>query len=333
MRIVGILIAAVVALAAAYFVYNVMNDGNKPIVVETAAQQGGTIKVLVAAREIELGESLDATAVQTADWPEHLVSDIDGFVTEQDDIQTVMGRIVRSPFVKGEPLNMKRLSNPEDPNFIAAHLPEGMRMATVSSDAIAGLAGFVYPGDRVDVLITHKFSLLPEVTEATNIRETSMTETLISNIRVLAVNQRATVEPVSDEGTGAEDRDRIPTSVSLEVSVADAAKLRLAQETGYVSLALRSLKDKDAQPEHVLVTEPDVTVADDEGYIRNPLDVDLEEDKDVVSLVLGTEKKDIEIKKKKEEETEDTTESEVQEESDNASTSEEVEQELEEIIE
>ncbi|TAE79628.1 MAG: Flp pilus assembly protein CpaB [Alphaproteobacteria bacterium] len=328
MRIVGMLIAAVVALAAAFFAYNIMDKGEQVVTVQAAQQESNTVKILVAARDIELGDKLSAEDVTTADWPEHLATEATGFVSERDDIAIVVGRVARSPFVKDEPLNIKRLSNPEDPNFIAAQLPEGMRMATVSSDVVAGLAGFVYPGDRVDVLLTRKFPLKREVVDATGLNETSMSETLISNIRVLAVNQSATIDPEdANADNGMAKNDRIPSSVSLEVTASDAAKLRLGQETGYVTLALRSLKDKDAEPEHVLVTEPDVTVADDEGYVVNPFKL---EQKEVVSLVLGTKQTVVQMKAKEEDEAESSMENDSQDES---AHYEQVEQELEEIIE
>jgi pilus assembly protein CpaB len=151
--------------------------------------------------------------------------------------------VARTPFTKGEPIMLSRLANEKDPSFLAASLPKGMRVVTIAVDQVSGVGGFVFPGDRVDVLITHDINLSHhEEIKADDAKQESkkeaVTEVLLSNISVMAVNQKSVIH-------GGEP-PVVPTTVSLEVSASDAQKLRLTEHAnGRLSLALRSLHDKD----------------------------------------------------------------------------------------
>jgi pilus assembly protein CpaB len=304
MRIVGIVIALIFALAAFLLAYNVLGQKKEqaPIVIASEKSQVEEVNVVVAKRQIDLGEVIDESMLDSKIWPKHLV--LEGFASTEEKGKSLLGQVARTTFLKGQPINLFSLSNPEDPNFIAANLPSGMRMVTLSSDAVAGLAGFVYPGDRVDVVITRKHPLDPEDAKETGIRERSVTETLVSNIKVLAVNQRATLE-VNTEGAAREQaRDRIPSSVSVEVTLEDAQRIRLAQDLGYVSLVLRSLEDKTADGELLVTTEGELT-----NY-EHP-EPKGKEDTDLVGVVRGVIKTDMEVPSRLEEEEEVGAEEEV----------------------
>lgn len=292
MRIVGIVIALIFALASFLLVYNLIGKEDKPQLVVSQQPSVQTVDVVVAKRNIELGEVLGEDALDSKQWPQHLV--LEGFATTQETSVNLIGQVARSPFTQGEPINVKRLSNPEDPNFIAANLPSGMRMVTMSSDAVAGLAGFVLPGDRVDVVVTRKHMLDQEEATLTGVRDKSVTETLVPNVRVLAVNQRATVQSNTTDAAQ-QERDKIPSSVSVEVSLEDAQKIRLAQDMGYVSLALRALTDKDAEPQYAVTTDKDLT-----NYVHVP--AKKKEETEKVGVIRGVQRTDIELKKKADEE-------------------------------
>jgi Flp pilus assembly protein CpaB len=296
MRAVGFIVAIVFAAAAFFLALNVLGGGDddKTIIASPKGADVETVSVLVAAKPIDLGDVLSADMVKPESWPKHLL--VDGFVTTSEQSTAIVGRVSRSTFVAGEPINTSRLSNPEDPSFIAAALPSGMRMVTVSSDAVAGLAGFVYPGDRVDVVVTRKIRLPKEVIEDSGVTDTTTTETLVNNVKVLAVNQLATIE-TEEEQAKRDKRERLPSSISLEVTLEDAQRMRLSQESGYLSLALRSLKDKDGREEPVVTTFNDISVADLEGEFGKKE----EEEKEVVSLVRGIQKTDVEVPKLKSE--------------------------------
>jgi pilus assembly protein CpaB len=294
MRLVGIVIALIFALAAFLLAYNLLGQKDKPTVVVNQKPEYEMVNVVVAKSKIELGDVINENMLDAKQWPKHLV--LEGFAIDTQAGDNLIGRVSRSTFQVGEPVNINRLSNPEDPNFIAANLASGMKMVTMSSDAVAGLAGFVMPGDRVDVVVTRKHSLDPEEAQITGLRDKTVTETLVSNVRVLAVNQRATVEFTND-GTNApnDPREKIPSSVSVEVTLEDAQKIRLAQDLGYVSLALRALEDKDTADELLVTRDADITT-----YVHVP--AEKKEEVEKVGIIRGVVRTDIELKVKPEKE-------------------------------
>lgn len=238
MRLVGLIIALVLALGAGVVAFKLFKGQESTpgaVVVQPVNQDFETLPVLIAARQIAIGEVLEPDMLDSQPWPKHLV--LENFVTSPDATQGVVKMVARSAFQKGEPIIMSRLSNPSDPSFLAASLSPGMRVVTVASDGIAGVAGFVYPGDRVDVLVTHSIPKEEDEVEVGGEKKESITETLLMDVRVLAVNQRA-------EGGAVAEKSDLPSSISLEVSPEDAQRLRLGQETGYLSLALRGLGEE-----------------------------------------------------------------------------------------
>ncbi len=240
MRFIGLIIALALAIAAGVVAFKIVAGGDEPaernLVAETTQQDVQTTNILIAARDVPIGEKVVAEMLDSQPWPSHLV--LDGFIVTGDDTTDVIGMVTRSSFQSGEPMILSKLSNPNDPSFLAASLEPGMRVVTIASDGVAAVAGFVFPGDRVDVLVTHpipKESNDPAAQE----EEETVTETLLSNVKVLAVDRRA-------EGGNTEEVN-LPASISLEVPLEDAQRLRLGQETGYLSLALRSLEDRDSR--------------------------------------------------------------------------------------
>lgn len=257
MKYLGLAIAVVVAVAAAMLVLNASNSNQAPsqqvVVTQQAAPAVREVSVYVAARDIPIGSVIDANMLNTRPWPEHLV--VDGFVVGAEEGERIINTVARAAFKRNEPINKSKLVNPDDPNFLAGELPKGMRLVTMGSDEISAVAGFVFPGDRVDVLVTHRV-LREDVSEedlgelgAGQELTEEVTETLLSGVRVLAVDQRATAG-VDEEGIV------VPRTVSLEVSPEDAQKLRLAEEIGRLSLALRSVEDRDSQDQLAALTRP-----------------------------------------------------------------------------
>jgi pilus assembly protein CpaB len=213
-----------------------------------------TVNVLIARKEIPIGEKIDASMLDTQPWPSHLLAE--GFVTDAEQSKKVVGMMTRSAFQAREPILTTKISSPNDPSFLAAALPKGKKVATISTDGVAGVAGFVYPGDRVDVIVTHK---IPKpVDDSRRIVQEELetvTETLLSNVKVLAVDQRAS------GGAVPKDKKSLPSSISLEVTLEEAQRLRLAQDTGYVSMTLRSLLDKDVKDKSVVTFVRDLNTS------------------------------------------------------------------------
>ncbi|MFO0389659.1 MAG: Flp pilus assembly protein CpaB [Alphaproteobacteria bacterium] len=248
MRFVLLLVAAVIAVVAGVAALKFTGGGKQestPVVDGAAIQKSAdvaTVEVLVAREQIDVGAVIKEEMIAKQPWPSHLV--LESFVVAGGSDGDVIGRVARSTFMPQEPLLKTRLANPNDPSFLAATLPEGKRAVTLGTDTVAGVAGYIFPGDRVDVLMTHN---VPNqlVTQRSGVRnsasrEPAYSEVLVSNTRVLAVNLR--------DGGGDRDRARsstAPSSITVEVPEEVVQQLRLAEKLGTLSLALRSLKDVD----------------------------------------------------------------------------------------
>lgn len=262
-KYLGLFIAIFVAILAGYMVLKVTGDDpaprmvkrpNEPVQVsQAAAPKVETANVYVASSFIPVGSVIEENMLTVQPWPKHLL--LDGFVVGADEGKKIIGTIARSPFQELEPIIKTKITNPDDPNFLAGTLPQGMRMVTMDTNEVRGVAGFIFPGDRVDVIIRHK--ILKDGVTARDVEEArrdddimdEVTETLLSNVRVLAVDQRATAGV--DESKGI----IIPKSVSLEVQPKDVQRIVLARELGELTLALRSIKDKESS-ETVAITRP-----------------------------------------------------------------------------
>ncbi len=249
MRISYLIFAVIASLGAFFLVFQLLDDGKpeqqasivqEPVIVE---KEVPTRDVYVARTNISVGNVIDQTMLDRQPWPKHLIGS--DFVIAGNNAPKIVGMVARAPFQPGEVILVSKLANPKDPGFLAAQLPEGMRAVTISTDPVAGLAGFIYPGDRVDVLFTH--TLLGQREAEARERagekisrmqaEKRITEILLSDVKVLAVNQKAVL-------TGEEkERDLLPSSITLEVEQDDAQRLRLAEREGEISLVLRSLHD------------------------------------------------------------------------------------------
>ena len=235
-----------------------------------------TVNILIASRQIRIGEVITSEMVTSQPWPEHLL--VESFVTSGEASYPVVGQVARGTFQSGEPILKTKLANRNDPGFLAAALSPNMRMVTIASDGIAGLAGLVIPGDRVDVLIT--YPIPAEDREPDSDDTEQVTETILNNVRVLAVNQQVT-------GTKDKKDQRLPSSISLEVTLEDAQRLRLGQDAGYLSLALRSIDAVEEEEIPSLTRAKNISQSGvyDEGDGRNG----------VVVVIRGTEMTEINV--------------------------------------
>src|SRR6187551_2134541 len=110
-------------------------------------------KVLVAKRALPIGTIITADAVGYQLWPHEMVQDA-YFIDGEADMSKLLGTVVRNPITAGEPVTQGSLVSPGDRGFLAAALGPGMRAITVPVSAKTGVGGFVFPGDRVDLMLT-----------------------------------------------------------------------------------------------------------------------------------------------------------------------------------
>lgn len=180
-----------------------------------------TVRVLVAKSELDYGTRLEAKHLQWVEWPEAAVPP--GSFTSVEELFGAGGkdsRIVLRPIEPGEPVLASKVTELGESPRMSMNLGGGKRALSVSVDATAGVAGFVQPGDRVDVMLIR------------TIESDLVSSIIMQDLPVIAVDQR-----VTQEGVGA----RSFRMVTFEVDTAQAQKLSLAQQVGRLSLTLRGL--------------------------------------------------------------------------------------------
>ena len=200
-------------------------------------------EVLVAKHAIPAGMFIKAEDLRWQVWPDGALAE--GYVTKANgSLDAFTGAVVKIGFSTGEPLTESRVAKPGDRGFFAAVLAPGNRAVALAVNPVTGVSGFVLPGDRVDVLLTHAFE------EKGAERSITATETVLQDIRVIAIDQSP-----NDNVTEAV----LAKTVTLEATPKEAEKLNLVAQMGKVSLALRSLAIVDAPPPPV-PARPTLTV-------------------------------------------------------------------------
>ena len=154
-----------------------------------------------------------------------------------------MGQVVRYPITAGQPVTRGSLVGPQDRGFLAAALSAGMRAITVPVNVSTGVAGFVFPGDHVDLVLTQ------QVEGGGDGPALKVSETIIRNIRVLATDQRTT-----DKDKDGKTQVKTFSNVTLEVTPRIAEKIAVAQSLGTLSLSLRSIADNTAELERAVAS-------------------------------------------------------------------------------
>ena len=199
-------------------------------------------KILVARKALPVGTIIDQEALTFQPWPSELMQE--AYYTEggpDSDMTKLLGTVVRNPITAGQPVTRGALVGPNDRGFLAAALGPGMRAVTVPVSATSGVAGFVFPGDRIDLVLTQ------EVAGGGDGPPLKVSETIVRNLRVLAVDQRIT--GVNEEG---KTEAKPYANVTFESTPRIAEKIAVAQSIGMLSLSLRSIADNAAELERAV---------------------------------------------------------------------------------
>jgi len=238
-KLVLLLGALIVAIGTAMAARSMFAGASAPEAEAAPAQPQGP-KVLVAKRAMPVGTIITADAVGFQLWPQEMVQDA-YFIDGEADMNKLLGTVVRFPITAGEPVTQGALVAPGDRGFLAAALGPGMRAVTVPVSEKTGVGGFIFPGDRVDLMLTQSVG----GNEGQNL---NAAETILRNLRVLATDQ-------STESTTSEDGKtvvRAIRTVTLEVTPRIAEKIAVAQTIGTLSMSLRSIADNQTDLERAI---------------------------------------------------------------------------------
>lgn len=187
--------------------------------------------IVVATAPFRFGMPLDRAKLSEIPWPQEQLPE--GAFSTIDELIASGDRVVLSPIEANEPVLLAKLSGADGRATLSNLLTPGMRAVTVSTDEIAGVGGFITPGDRIDVVLTRDQGTAQSASGNGSNRPgaTITSQVVVENARVLTVGQDADERQTSPQ---------VANSVTIEVNTVDAQKIALARTIGTLSLSLRS---------------------------------------------------------------------------------------------
>jgi pilus assembly protein CpaB len=179
--------------------------------------------IVVASKPLRFGDELSARSLREVPWPDDaLPAGAFGRVAEL----TASKRVVLMPIDANEAVLAAKITGPGQRATLSAMLHDGMKAVTIRVNDVEGVAGFVLPGDHVDIVLTRQTD-----------KETGTNDVVIQNARVLAIDQLADARA---------EKPSVVKAVTLEVDVVDGQKLALASAVGTMSLLLRKAGEMTA---------------------------------------------------------------------------------------
>ncbi len=293
-KVALLLSALVIAALTAFIARSMFGAAPTPTAAAVAPPVPTGPEVLVATRALPVGTIITEDAVRFQPWPKELIeqayilsdgstgviNEIVGAAPAKEgpapakpesadpekpfDIKDLIGTVVRNPITAGQPISRSALVAPGDRGFLAAALSPGMRAVSISVSAKTGVAGFVFPGDRVDLFLTQE---VPADFGA----PMKVSETILRNVRVLATDKRLAPE-VNDKGQNIVSSYKL---VTLEATPRMVEQITVAQSLGTLSLSLRALADNQGDLEKALAS----------GAINIPKGASPEEEKRILTSI------------------------------------------------
>jgi pilus assembly protein CpaB len=193
--------------------------------------------IVVANSPLRFGMPLQRSELSEIPWPQKTLPA--GAFSTIDQVIASGVRVVLSPIERNEPVLLAKLSGPDGRATLSNLLTPGMRAVTVSTDEIAGVGGFIAPGDRIDVVLTRDRGMPNDEagTRPSAPGATITAQVVVENARVLTVGQDADERHTSPQ---------VANSVTIEVTTEDAQKIALARTIGSLSLSLRAVAEEGA---------------------------------------------------------------------------------------
>lgn len=226
------LLSVVFGLAAVFFAKQWMDDQVQPTIEVEKVERH---PVVVASQEIEAGTVIEeqflTTKLMEVDWINE---------NNYSDKEELIGKVVANTIYAGEVLHKLRFTVPGEGSTLAALIPENKRAVTIRVDDVIGVAGFLLPGNKVDILNTVSYG-----------KNSASTQTVLKDIKVLAVDQTARTK---------ENSPIIVRAVTLEVTPKDAEKLLTAKSKGSIQLTLRNPHEVEKKVVRRYVPRPSVTI-------------------------------------------------------------------------
>jgi len=228
--LISLIVGGILALVAVGGLTYYLRSAQSPATPSSNIDVGN---VVVAVSDLPFGTHIGRDQLTVIAWP---VSSMpaDAFHSVEEVFAGSQGfdRIVLKPIDKGEPVLKSRISGFGAKATLSRQVPPGMRAVSIRIDDVSGVAGFILPGDRVDVMLTRRI-------EASASDASLVTDIILQNVQVLGIDQ------LSDQ-----DREKpvVARTATVAVTPEDAQKLALAQQAGTLGLALRNTSAVDQVP-------------------------------------------------------------------------------------
>jgi pilus assembly protein CpaB len=226
--IIMIAVAAVFGLLAVFVAQSWLNSQAEARLKSMEAQKTkptATSTLVVASKALRFGNELSESSLREMPWPVDAIP-VGGYRSIQEMMIGQGKRVVLTAIEANEPVLASKITGQGQRATLSAMLGDGRKAATIRVNDIDGVAGFVLPGDRVDVMLSRQID-----------KGNAINDVVLKNVKVLAIDQLA------DERS---DKPSVAKAVTLDVDIAGAQKLALASQIGTLALALR--KAGDAEP-------------------------------------------------------------------------------------
>ncbi|MCB1354185.1 MAG: Flp pilus assembly protein CpaB [Rhodobacteraceae bacterium] len=241
MRILLLLCAAVAAaLGAGLFLFTGREAPSMPTQppVAQVAPVPATVDVYTADMRLPAGTFLVNVGLGRTAMERGSVTD-DMVVADQSGREFLKRGVVSQTIAKGAPIPRSSVIHPGDRGFLAAVLPAGKRAISIEITEVAGVSGLALPGDHVDLILTYEITAEQGDFE----RDIHASETVVRDIRVLALDQRLQAADQSLDKNGQPVPPPVASTATLEVTPHQAEMISLAAQLGTLSLALNSAQD------------------------------------------------------------------------------------------
>ena len=252
-RIVFLLLAVIVAGTTAFLARAWLQGERAAILAQAGVRHDAptlpTLQVLVAKTAVHTGQIVKPDMLHWQPWPQSGLPT--SYIVEgKRQLTDFVGAVARAPIAAGEPIAESKLVLAGSRGFMAAVLKSGTRAVSVPITAASAVSGFIYAGDRVDVLLT----LALRSGQGAH----SATETILRNARVIGMDQKVEFSPG--------DKPDVAKTATLELTPKQTEIVTLALKMGDLSLVLRSLQDSD---EGAAPDEDDVAAMPGDSYTRD----------------------------------------------------------------
>lgn len=260
---VFILLSIGFGVGAVYIAKNWLDD-NQPKNLQIGQAQVVSVNV-----PLLTGSIIEAKHLTLTTFPEAMVPE--GAVTK---IENAEGMVVRQRLFPGDILRPERIAKKGEGSSLASLIGKNMRAVSIRVDDVVGVSGFILPGNKVDILNTYQRD------------KVTYTEVILSNIKILAVDQKASND---------ENKPQIVRAVTLEVNLEQAELLMSAKNKGAIQLALRNPNDESQIALNNIPLEPEVQQSTTITENTKTVSLNLFSSRNKVEIIRGVEKESVQV--------------------------------------